>query len=81
MRLIKWHDHPWRTLDDLQDEINRLFSLTPGTVEGNTSVPLVDISEDKDAIYVEADLPGFEHLRSLHKLRGLDSAEPPDRLG
>jgi len=55
---------PFRGIDSLQDEMNRLFNdfFSPderllGQME---FTPSVDISENKDEIVVKADLPGME---------------------
>ncbi|MBN2121284.1 MAG: Hsp20/alpha crystallin family protein [Candidatus Omnitrophica bacterium] len=63
MKLVKWSHSPWRTLEDIQDEINRLFDFSYDrdlAERAGITAPLVDISEDKDNVYVEADLPGLE---------------------
>ncbi|MCD6539102.1 MAG: Hsp20/alpha crystallin family protein [Candidatus Omnitrophica bacterium] len=63
MKLVRWSDNPWRALEQLQDEINRLFDFSIGRFPqelGTVYAPSVDVSEDKDNIYVEADLPGLE---------------------
>src|SRR3982750_1868552 len=63
MNIVK-HD-PFRELRSLQDEMTRLFS---GVVPPSFSreemthgawVPNVDIFEDKDRLFLEADLPGM----------------------
>jgi len=55
---------PFRGIDSLQDEMNRLFNdfFSPderllGEME---FTPSVDISENKNEIVIEADLPGME---------------------
>ena len=55
MKLVRWNASPWQSLDLFHDELDRFFDLS---FKG--SWPSVDISEDKENIYVEADLPGFE---------------------
>jgi len=63
MKLVRWSDNPWRALEQLQDEINRLFDFSFGRLPQERETvyaPSVDVSEDKDNIYVEADLPGLE---------------------
>ena len=63
MKLVRWSDNPWRALEQLQDEINRLFDFSFGRLPQEVETvyaPSVDVSEDKDNIYVEADLPGLE---------------------
>ena len=55
---------PWRALTNLQNEMDRIFSSWFGrelpALREEGVAPSVDISEDKDNIYVEADLPGLE---------------------
>jgi HSP20 family protein len=64
MALIRYRrDDPWKMLETLQEEINRLFDFSFGklpALKEETLSPSVDVWEDKDNIYVEADLPGFE---------------------
>jgi len=63
MKLVRWGDNPWRAIDELQNEINRLFDFSYGkglTATAALSVPSVDVSEDKENVYVEADVPGLE---------------------
>ena len=63
MKLVRCTPNPFGALDELQDEINKLFNLSQGkTLPAETGAipPLVDISEDSDNIYVEAELPGLE---------------------
>lgn len=51
-----------QSLESLQDQINRLFDLSfnRGGTLAETAIPAVDISEDKDNVYIDADMPGFE---------------------
>jgi len=57
---------PFRELDQLQSEMNRLFSgWTRGWADGepdNTTLwaPLVDIYESEEAIVLKAELPGVD---------------------
>ena len=63
MKLVPWSRNPWQALDQIQDEINSLlqYPYSEGRLGQNLlSLPSVDISEDKDNIYLEADLPGLE---------------------
>jgi len=66
MKLVKWKPFEyldsWRTLGDIQEEVNRLFEVSFPKYRGGKEIayPAVDISEDENNIYVDADLPGFE---------------------
>lgn len=62
MAIQKWR--PFGMLSLLQKDINRLFEdfwpLRREEVEEGMFLPAVDVSEDKDNIYVIADLPGVD---------------------
>jgi len=63
MNLLRWKRNSWDNLPVLQDEVERLFDIFyPREIASLDAVlvPKVDVSEDKDNIYVEADVPGFE---------------------
>ena len=69
MALMKYkREDPWKALDALQEEISRLFNSrflkTPSTYE-EMLAPSVDVWEDKDSVYVEADIPGFDQ-KDIH---------------
>jgi len=73
MALVKYRGgDPWRTLDSLRDEINSLFEgtrqLFPWSRE-EASAPSVDVWEDAETVFVEADLPGFDQKNIDLKLR------------
>jgi HSP20 family protein len=62
MNMIKFD--PFRELRTLNDEMNRLFSVVPASAERGEFArgawsPNVDIFEDKDRLFVEAELPGM----------------------
>jgi HSP20 family protein len=62
MAIQKWR--PFGMLSSLQRDINRLFDDTwpwrRGEVKEGMMVPALDVSEDKENVYVAADLPGVE---------------------
>lgn len=58
MALIRWE--PFREVDTLQREMNRLFdSLTP-EVNNTTFVPAAEMQETPDAIQLRIEVPGIE---------------------
>ena len=69
MALIRYkRDDPWRALDTLQEEIGRLFNtrfLKAPAIYEEILAPSVDVWEDKDNVYVEADIPGFDQ-KDIH---------------
>jgi len=74
MALIRYRrGDPWKMLEALQEEINKLFDFSfrkvPASKE-ETFSPSVDIWEDKDNIYIEADLPGFEQKDVKVSIKG-----------
>ena len=63
MQLIRYRPvNSLGALETLQDEINKLFEFPFGltNVENQVLAPSVDVWEDKDNIYVEADVPGVD---------------------
>lgn len=62
MAIQKWR--PFGMLSSLQKDINRLFESTwpwhRDDVEEGVMAPALDVSEDKENVYVTADLPGVE---------------------
>lgn len=68
MAVIRWFDRPqfaWpgRAVEQLQREMNRLLSEFPArsaSVLRSGVFPAVNISEDKENLYVRAELPGMK---------------------
>jgi HSP20 family protein len=62
MAIQRWR--PFGMLTSLQKDINRLFEdfwpMRREDIEEGTLSPAIDVSEDKDNVYVVADLPGVE---------------------
>ena len=63
MALMRWREQDiFKELADLQEEMNRVFNSLfkwPMRKEAKWS-PSVDIYEDKDNLYVEAEIPGVD---------------------
>ena len=58
--------NPFRELEQLQRRMDRLFQDTYGTERAPWRAgvyPLVNLSEDKDNLYVRAELPGVAGRR------------------
>lgn len=53
-----------RDLDDIQNEINRMFEGMAGVPDGDNRLsrlyPSVDLSENKDSFVLKAELPGMK---------------------
>lgn len=70
MALIRWHRpeetwSPFEQLSRLRDEIDNLFSapfqeLSRGGQFFNEWAPALDVYEDKDNVFVKAELPGMK---------------------
>jgi len=79
MALIHWRGtfEPFRDLRELQERVNRLFEPgtdgEPAVERGTSAFPPLDIREDKDHVYVTAELPGVA-------LEGLDLSITGDTL-
>ena len=56
--LNRWD--PFSEIARLQDEMGRQWSTAPAERRGASFSPVVDIFEDKEAIYVKAELPGVK---------------------
>jgi HSP20 family protein len=64
MRLSRWEPlgNMWNQMQQLQNEMNRLFDRW-GTGNGGqmpAAFPAVNVWEDADAVYVDAELPGLD---------------------
>ena len=58
MLATRWE--PWTELNRLSREMDRLFSRgTSGSVMGVGSYPALNVWEDDDNLFAEAELPGF----------------------
>ncbi|QDV85140.1 Hsp20/alpha crystallin family protein [Stieleria sp.] len=58
MLATRWE--PWTELNRLSREMDRLFSRgTNGSVMGVGSYPALNVWEDDDNLFAEAELPGF----------------------
>jgi HSP20 family protein len=63
MQSSRWQAfHPvWHQLQQLQGEMNRLLDRwNEGGREGDSQFPPVNVWEDTDSLYVEAELPGLD---------------------
>ena len=65
MKLVRYrNNNPWSALDNLHDEMDKLFNFSwgdfPLRAVKESFAPAVDMWEDGNNVYLEADLPGFE---------------------
>ncbi len=66
MRLARWQplEVPvWNTLQNLQREMNRVFdrwTQDGGSLFGQAAYPAVNVWEDGENVFVEAELPGLD---------------------
>jgi HSP20 family protein len=63
MRLSRWQPFSpvWNQLQQLQTEMNRLFNRWGGDEEsGPAGFPAVNVWEEGDSVFVEAELPGLD---------------------
>jgi len=64
MNIIKYRPRSsWQSLESLPEDINRLFDFSLGgmfPVSKTVASVSVDLWEDKENIYLEADLPGID---------------------
>ncbi|PIG91287.1 Hsp20/alpha crystallin family protein [Gloeocapsopsis sp. IPPAS B-1203] len=62
MALIRWE--PFREVDSLQRDMNRLFDSLMRTGDGETSsmafVPAAEIEETPEAVHLKLEIPGME---------------------
>jgi HSP20 family protein len=62
MALVRWN--PWREINTLQSQIDRLFdeTLTPATSleRGLLRVPPAEMKETEEAIHLKLEVPGLE---------------------
>ena len=66
MAIVRWGLEPFREIDELQREMNRLFSalapapLPRGDGFGVAFVPPAEITETPEAIHLKLEVPGLE---------------------
>ncbi|MBW4678900.1 MAG: Hsp20/alpha crystallin family protein [Microcoleus vaginatus WJT46-NPBG5] len=62
MALIRWE--PFREIDSLQREMNRLFDTLTPAAEGRTNgvafIPAAEMQETPEAIHLKLEVPGLE---------------------
>lgn len=58
MALIRWE--PFREVDTLQREMNRLFDSLAPEVNNNTFVPAAEMQETPEAIQLRVEVPGID---------------------
>ena len=58
-----WSDDPFAEMERLSAEMNRAFQrfgITDGGQQAAGTYPAVDVWQDEDRLYIEAELPGME---------------------
>ena len=61
MFFSRWTMNPvWRTLNEMQHEVNRVFDRWGHHPFGIGEFPALNLWEDDDALHVDAELPGLE---------------------
>jgi len=61
MFFTRWSMNPvWRSLDEMQHEVNRVFDRWGQHPFGIGEFPALNLWEDNDALVLEAELPGLE---------------------
>jgi len=63
MALVRWN--PWREIDTLQRQFDRMFEdalipLEKNEWKGFTRIPAVELNETADTIYLKLELPGVD---------------------
>lgn len=63
MTLVRWN--PWREVDTLQRQINRLFNdvVLPTDLQSNhtfSRMPAAELTETEEALFLKVELPGLE---------------------
>jgi len=84
MFFTRWSMNPvWRSLDEMQHEVNRVFDRWGHHPFGVGEFPALNLWEDNDALFLEAELPGLE-LQNLeifvtghHQLTLKGERKPP----
>ncbi len=61
MFLTRWTMNPvWRTLDEMQHEVNRVFDRWGRHPFGIGEFPAINLWEEEDALLLQAELPGLQ---------------------
>lgn len=61
MFFTRWTMNPvWRTLNEMQHEVNRVFDRWGHHPFGIGEFPAINLWEEENALHVEAELPGLE---------------------
>ena len=61
MFFSRWTMNPlWRSLNEMQHEVNRLFDRFGRHPLGLGEFPTINLWEEDDALFLEAELPGLE---------------------
>jgi HSP20 family protein len=71
MKLVKRDYRPFLFLEKLEDEFSKLFDISGNNYLSSKEgvfAPSLDLSEDADSIYLEADLPGFDQKNISAKI-------------
>jgi HSP20 family protein len=63
MAIVRYRRDPWRALETMHDELTGLLGAPWGVspmFSNRLAIPSVDVSEDKENVYVEVEVPGIE---------------------